>query len=195
MPKRSKKWSPDEVDSRAAQNVADEITSFGRIAPPTAAERAQRQQRDHEHDRQRRERERRRRERDRRAEELEAESERKRRQEQEQQQRRAAAEQARATMAVQQQRNQEAAEQRRLSQLEHEWGVFKFHATQAQIEQRRENYFNDLQATINNVTQLINPPPEPEPLPVYDPPDEKSARMGDPNWDPAEMGKAAIRWR
>jgi hypothetical protein len=185
---------PDS-DSQTVLQIVDEIENVDRVAPPTVAERAERQQRDYEAERRRRERDRIA------AEEFARENQERRRRAQEkaERERRAAqlriAEEAKASMAERQRQQQATLERHRLSSLVQEWRDFRGGLQQMQAAQQRENYFNDLQATINNVTQLLSPPPEPEPPPVYDSPDQKSARMGDPNWDPSEMGKAAVRWR
>jgi hypothetical protein len=184
-----------EADALVVLEIAREIENIDRISAPNAAERAERQRHDHEAERRRRERDRVA------AEEWARKNQERRRAEQEREAqeqraaRAAAAEQARAEMAAQQQRNQEAAERRRLFQLEREWGMFKAQAAQAKFIQQRDEYFAGMQQSLENLSRMISPPPNPEPLPDYAPPDEKSARMGDPNWDPSEMGKAAIRWR
>jgi hypothetical protein len=61
-----------------------------------------------------------------------------------------------------------------------------------QIARQHDEFVADFQRTIDNLSRSLNPPPEP---PYIPPPDEKSGRLGDPNFDPAEMGKAAVRWR
>jgi hypothetical protein len=190
-----KRFTPTpEADSQTVLEIAREIENCNRVTPPSAVELAERQRRD-------REAERRRRERDRIAEEervREAQERNRIEQEKAERERRAAqlriAEEAKASMAERQRQQQAAEERRRLSQLHQEWASFKFQATQAQREQQRQAYFDDLQQTITNVTQLFSPPREPVEQ-SYVPPDEKSPRLGDPNWDPVEMGKAAIRWR
>jgi hypothetical protein len=167
MTKR-KRFSPSpEVDAQTVLEIVNEITNLGRVSPPTAAERAERQQRDREHAR-------RRRERDRIAEEERARKSQERRiaeQEKAEQERRAAraaaAEQARTAMAERQRQQQAAAERRQLSQLQHEWATFKFHAAQAQREQQREAYFQDLQGVIDGLGRVFNPPPPPEPQIIY----------------------------
>jgi hypothetical protein len=183
-----------EADSQTVLEIVDEITNIGRVSPPTAAERAERQERE-------RLRERRRRERDRvAAEEWARKNQERRRVEQErgEQERRAAriraAEEAKAAMAAQQQRNQEAAERRQLSQLQHEWATFKFHAAQAQREQQREAAYQEMQQSLENLSRMINPPPEPEP-PYISPPDEQGTpRLGYSDFNP-ELMKQPQRWR
>jgi hypothetical protein len=182
-----------EVDALTVLGIVDEITNSNRITAPSAAELAERRDAD-------RERERRRRERQAAAEQAELEAEQIRLAEEaelDRQQQRAArvavAEQAKAAMAAEQQRNQEAAERRRLSSLVQEWTGFKAGLQQMQAVQQREANFQEMKATINNLTKMFSP--EPEPPPDYDPPGVPSPRMGDPNWSAEEMGRKALRWR
>jgi hypothetical protein len=192
----SRRFRPTpEADTQTVLEIAREIESLDRVPVPTAAELAERRQRDAEY-------ERRRRERDRIAAAEREQAEREELAEQErlaQEQRRAArfaaAEQARAAMAERQRQMQEVSERRRLGALANEWSVFKAEVGRAQAAQRREDYVRDLQATISNVTQLLSPPPAPVEQVYVSPPDAPSGRLGDPNFDPSEMGKAAIRWR
>ena len=184
-----------EADSLVVLDIVDQIKNIDRVAPPTAAELAARQERD-------RERERRRRERDRIAAAEREQAEREEAAEQErlaQEQRRAAriaaAEQAKAAMAEQQKQRQAADDRRKLSGIVQEWTGFKANIQQAWVEQQHEIRFQEMQRTIDTVTRMINPPPDPEPLPDYAPPDAPSPRLGDPNWDVVEMGRKALRWR
>jgi Rad3-related DNA helicase len=55
----------------------------------------------------------------------------------------------------------DTSERQRLATLEHEWRSFKARATQAQHEQQREAYFQDLQETVNNLGRMAAPPPAP----------------------------------
>jgi hypothetical protein len=73
---------------------------------------------------------------------------------------------------MQRQHERDASERQRLAALEREWTGFKARAAQAQHEQRREAYFNDLQQTIDNLGRMINPPAPPEPIYVEVEPEE-----------------------
>jgi hypothetical protein len=166
MPRRRHEQSP-EADQQTINAIVDEIKNCDRVSPPSEAERAERRERD-------RERERRRRERDRIAEEERAREalERKRiERERQEQERRAAqlriAEEAKASMAAQQQRNQAAAERRQVAGFVQEWTGFKAGLQQAQIEQQRESYIQDLQSVIDGLGRVFNPPPPPEPQIIY----------------------------
>jgi hypothetical protein len=60
--------------------------------------------------------------------------------------------------------------------MEREWGMFKAQAAQAQREQQREAYANDLRQIAANVMNVFNPPPPPEPEIIYIEKEE------DPRW-------------
>jgi hypothetical protein len=89
-----------------------------------------------------------------------------------------------------QQHERDTSERQRVTALEREWSSFKAQAAQAQHEQQREAYFQDLQQTVDNLGRMANPP---APLPEPDE-DEPTGRLGSRTFDPALM-IAPVRWR
>jgi hypothetical protein len=69
----------------------------------------------------------------------------------------------------------DASERRRVAALEREWGNFKIHATRAQHEQQREAYFQDLQATVDGLNRMANPPRAAEQIVYVESEDEPGA--------------------
>jgi hypothetical protein len=100
------------------------------------------------------------------------------------------AEQEEQRRKMQRQHERDASERQRVTVLEREWTAFKTRAAQAQHEQRREAYFQDLQQTVDNLGRMANPP---APLPEPDA-DEPTGRLGSRTFDP-ELMKAPQRWR
>jgi chromosome segregation ATPase len=73
------------------------------------------------------------------------------------------------------QQQRDASERRRLTALEREWGNFKIHAARAQHEQQREAYFQDLQATVDGLNRMANPPRAAEQIVYVESEDEPGA--------------------
>jgi DNA repair exonuclease SbcCD ATPase subunit len=60
-----------------------------------------------------------------------------------------------------------AAERQQLTALHQEWSQFKAAAVRAQIAQRRESHFNEIQQMAAELLRTVTAPPEPEPQIVY----------------------------
>ena len=93
--------------------------------------------------------------------------------------------------ARQQQTRERVSEGHRLAAIERKWASFKAGVAQAQRQQQREAYFQDLQRTIDGLGRMVNPPPS-EP---YTPPSEETGtgRLGYSDFDPALMVQP-LRW-
>jgi hypothetical protein len=90
------------------------------------------------------------------------------------------------------QREQQTRDNERLARLEKQWAQFGQQVRQAQREQQREAYFQDLQRMVDDLTRTVNPPPPVEQ--PYMPPSEGTGRLGFSDFNPALMAQPLSWW-